>query len=287
MVTKKGIFNKNIIIALFLASLSLWYVLLADNNKLFNIFMLNIGQGDSILISKNYYQILVDTGRSESTLSKVKQYMPYGDNEIELLILSHLDSDHIGGAKNIIDHMKVDEIWTIDWQKDTDTVRELKSKVEEKIILTKFVRAGEEKNIKIRESEIKIKSLNPYGYELDSEGNNNSIVVKVSYGDIDILLTGDLEKEGEKTLIDKNIDLQSEILKVGHHGSKSSSSQEFIDKVKPEISLISVGKNSYGHPGQDIQDRLKNINSKIYRTDESGTIKINSDGKNILVKTEK
>lgn len=284
---KKSIFSKNILIALLLASLSLWYVLFTGNDEHLKVFILNIGQGDSILISKNHYQVLVDTGRGESTLDKVKQYMPYGDNEIELLILSHLDSDHVGGTKNIIEHMRVDEIWTINWQKETDTVRELKNTVEEKKILTKFVRAGEEKNIDTKELKLKIKSLNPFGYELDSEGNNNSIVVKVSYGDIDLLLTGDLENEGEKILIDKNVDLKSEILKVGHHGSKSSSSQEFLEKIKPNSSLISVGKNSYGHPSQAILDRLKNINSDIYRTDESGTIEINSDGKNFLVKTEK
>ena len=96
--------------------------------------MLNVGQGDSILISKKHFQTLIDTGKGEVTLSKVKQYMPYGDNEIELLILSHLDSDHIGGTKNIIDHTKVDELWTLNWQKDTQTVKELKQIVEDRKI---------------------------------------------------------------------------------------------------------------------------------------------------------
>ena len=121
----------------------------------------------------------------------------------------------------------------------------------------------------------------------DSEGNNNSIVIKVTYGDIDFLLTGDLESEGEKRLIDNNTDIKSEILKVGHHGSKSSSSQEFLEKIKPEISIISVGKNSYGHPNQDVLDRLNIIKSKIFRTDESGSIEINTDGKTYSVRTEK
>ncbi|PJB51148.1 hypothetical protein CO100_02500, partial [Candidatus Berkelbacteria bacterium CG_4_9_14_3_um_filter_33_5] len=265
--SKKSLFSKNILIALLLASLSLWYVLIFDKDNLLRVYTLNVGQGDAILISKNHFQLLVDTGRGDMTYSRVKQYLPFNDNKIELLILSHLDGDHIGGGKNIVDKIVVDEIWTLNWQKDTEMVKELKNKVEEKKILTKFIRAGEEKIIQTHEGEIKIKTINPAEYILESEGNNNSIVVKVSYNELDFLLTGDLENEGEKKLLEKNIDLQSEILKVGHHGSRSSTSQEFIDRVKPEVSLISVGKNSYGHPSQDILNRLKSINSKIYRTD--------------------
>ncbi|PIP51282.1 MBL fold metallo-hydrolase [Candidatus Berkelbacteria bacterium CG_4_8_14_3_um_filter_33_6] len=285
--SKKSLFSKNILIALLLASLSLWYVLIFDKDNLLRVYTLNVGQGDAILISKNHFQLLVDTGRGDMTYSRVKQYLPFNDNKIELLILSHLDGDHIGGGKNIVDKIVVDEIWTLNWQKDTEMVKELKNKVEEKKILTKFIRAGEEKIIQTHEGEIKIKTINPAEYILESEGNNNSIVVKVSYNELDFLLTGDLENEGEKKLLEKNIDLQSEILKVGHHGSRSSTSQEFIDRVKPEVSLISVGKNSYGHPSQDILNRLKSINSKIYRTDKSGTIEISTDGKIYSVKTEK
>ncbi|KKP88340.1 MAG: Beta-lactamase domain-containing protein [Berkelbacteria bacterium GW2011_GWA2_35_9] len=285
--SKKSIFSKNILIALLLASLSLWYVLIISADNLLRVYTLNVGQGDAILISKNHFQLLIDTGRGKTTYSRVKQYLPFNDNKIELLILSHLDSDHIGGAKYIIDKIAVDEIWTLNWQKETETVKELKNKVEEKKILTKFVRAGEKKIIQTEEGEINIKLINPEEYILESEGNNSSIVVKINYDELDLLLTGDLENEGEKKLLEKNIDLQAEILKVGHHGSKSSTSQEFIGKIKPEVSLISVGKNSYGHPSQNILDRLKSINSKIYRTDESGTIEISTDGKIYTVKTEK
>jgi len=285
--SKKSIFSKNILIALLLASLSLWYVLIISADNLLRVYTLNVGQGDAILISKNHFQLLIDTGRGKTTYSRVKQYLPFNDNKIELLILSHLDSDHIGGAKYIIDKIAVDEIWTLNWQKETETVKELKNKVEEKKILTKFVRAGEKKIIQTEEGEINIKLINPEEYILESEGNNSSIVVKINYDELDLLLTGDLENEGEKKLLEKNIDLRAEILKVGHHGSKSSTSQEFIGKIKPEVSLISVGKNSYGHPSQNILDRLKSINSKIYRTDESGTIEISTDGKIYTVKTEK
>lgn len=205
----------------------------------------------------------------------IQQNMPY------IFWASMVETDHVGGILSVLEELKVEKVIICE-QEENENYRRFKEIVKNKKIKVYVVKKGD--NVKIEEN-ILLNILWPKDEKIKENAiNNNSIVAKLNYKSFSILLTGDIEKIAENEILkeyeNSNI-LNANILKVAHHGSKSSSINEFLEKVKPQIALIGVGKeNTFGHPNEGVLKRLENINTKIYRTDKKGeiTIKINRKG---------
>lgn len=261
----------------------------ADNLK---VNFINVGEGDCILIeAPNKINILIDGGGTPQSDFDVgnKIVVPYlrrkGINEIDLLILTHPHLDHLEGLLPILKEFKVDMVLDSGLLCDSSEYKEFISLILEKGISYHKAKAGD--NF-IFSNNLEIFLLNPL-YDSDfydeSDFNNASIVVKLFYKNADFLFTGDIEVTAEKKLLVWQNILQSDILKVGHHGSITSTNLEYLDKVDPRIAIITVGKNHFGHPSQKIIERLEDGNIQIYRTDEDGTIIIRTNGQEYWIRT--
>lgn len=238
------------------------------------IYFFDIGQGDSIFIeTESKKQILVDGGPDNRVIQKLSEVMSFWDRTIDLVILTHPDHDHIGGLPEVLKRYKVSGIIETGVQCEKAECKvwnDLKEKEKAVIILPKL---GD--SIVIDEN-TKLLILNPFDSiagEKISRANNTSIVAKFIYGNHNILLTGDIEKQIEEKLVLAGIDIDSDYLKIPHHGSKTSTTEEFLENTSPFMAFISLGrKNSYGHPHEEVISRLEKRNIKYYRTDELGTI---------------
>jgi len=253
---------------------------------------INVGQGDCILIeAPNNIDILIDGGGTPQSDFDVgsKIVIPYlrrkGINEVDLLILTHPHIDHLEGLLPVLKELKVDMVLDSGLTCDLSEYKEFISLIIKKGIPYHKAKVGD--NF-IFSNNLEIFLLNPL-YDSDfykeSDFNNASIVVKLSYKNADFLFTGDIEETAEKKLLVWQNILRSDILKVGHHGSETSTNLEFLDRIDPRIAVISVGKNNFGHPSQKIIERLEDNDIQIYRTDEDGTIIIRTNGQEYWIRT--
>ena len=236
------------------------------------VIFFDVGQGDSIFIeTPNKHQILIDGGPSSSNIAnKLSSFMPFWDKTIDLIILTHLESDHVSGLFEILDNYIVENIlWSGEYKESE------KSKIWKEMI------EKENANIYISNSldqiilnDVYLKIIKVNGEITNT--NDSSVITKLSYRDNSFLFTGDISSKVEKEIISQ--DIQSDIIKIPHHGSKYSSSEEFIKKVSPLLAVIQVGKNSYGHPTDEVLTRLSNFGIKVLRNDLDGDIQIVSNG---------
>lgn len=241
---------------------------------------LDVGQGKAIFIeTPDGNQILIDGGPDNSVVEKLSEAMPFFDREIDLIILTHPDSDHLNGLIEVLKRYSVDKIvetGIVDPSAEYQTWGNL---IKEKNIPVAFALAGQK--IKIGEGfmlEILYPNRSLVGQSF-SNTNQSSIVARLEFGKNSFLFTGDAEESTEYFLVATGVNLDSDILDVGHHGSKNSTSQGFLEAVSPETAVIQVGKNNrYGHPAQETLERLKNI--KILRTDILGDINFTCDIQN-------
>lgn len=242
------------------------------------VVALDIGQGDSILITTpTNQQVLVDGGPSSDVASKVSRYI--GGDDIDLVVATHNDADHIGGLSTVVNNFNVKQAWINGALHTTHTYENWLTSLKDNQVPTKDVRAGEELDL----GQVNLKVLYPtkdYTGIRPEDSNSASIVIKLTYGATSFLLTGDLEKEGEEELIrDNAADLASTVLKVGHHGSKYSTFEDFLNYVHPKLALISVGENNrYGHPAPETIKRLEAASIEYHRTDAEGDLVTLSDG---------
>lgn len=256
----------------------------------FEINLIDVGQGDSILIvTPKNKKILIDGGGNENYDIGANVLIPYLLNkrikQIDYLIISHFDTDHVGGTLRVLEKLKVKQVIISQQKEDSSNFQKFLEITKKRNIKITVVKAGDiiqiEKNIYIEvlwpTKKLEI-STNPL--------NNNSIVAKLIYNNTSILFTGDIEAEAEKELVKKyGHKLKSDILKVSHHGSKTSSTQDFIDKVNPKIALIGVGyKNKFDHPSYTTIKTLEKRKIKIYRTDLMGEINIKIKNSKIMCK---
>lgn len=218
-------------------------------------------------------------------MGKLAREMPFWDNTIDLIILTHPERDHMAGLLEVLKRYKVENILWTGVVRDTEEFKEWKKAIEEEKANIKIAKAGQK--IIALPDELYIETLYPFenlsGQELKNS-NNTSIVSRMVFGGNSFLFAGDIEKSVEKKLTEGENVLGSDVLKVSHHGSKTSSSKELIERVLPQIAVISAGRNnSYGHPHQEVLDILETYGIRVLRTDQHGDIKIISDGKNINV----
>lgn len=236
------------------------------------VIFLDVGQGDSILIQKGTRQILIDGGPSGKVeMAKLGKYLPYFDREIEVVIVTHPDQDHIAGLIDAAQNYKIDRVLLTGAEKDTETFKEWKDVLNYNKIETVEVWRGTE--IKFGDANMKIASP-PSKVSADAgDSNNSSIVARMKYGNNSFLFTGDIESGAEKEILGSGENIDVDFLKVAHHGSKYSSSEAFLDAASPEEAVISVSAtNSYGHPTEAVLGALKKRNIEIFRTDERGDI---------------
>lgn len=241
------------------------------------VHFIDVGQADSILIQQGEQSMLVDAGNNDDG-NLVKDYLQkQGIKNLEFLVGTHPHEDHIGGLDYVINAFKVGKVYMPKASSNTKTFTDVVNAAKNKGLSFTAPNPGE--SFKLGEATVTILSPNGSGYE---DLNNYSIVVKVAFGNTSFLLTGDAEDVSEKEIMAKGFDVSSTVLKVGHHGSNSSTTSEFLNKVNPKYAVISVGKdNTYGHPKQNILDRLKGKSIPVYRTDESGTIVATSNGTSV------
>ena len=258
-----------------------WQVLAAEDGRL-KFYVLDVGQGDAIFIetpAKN--QILIDGGPGRSVLKELGEVMPFHDRSIDIVLLTHPNLDHVAGLVDVLKNYEVKFFVDTDDSYPLAEYELLKKIVKEKNIIHIIARRGT-KFILDRGAEMLV--LHPDKL-LPGDPNQNSIIAKLTFGEIDFLLTGDAEKGEELKLVMNGDDIESEILKVGHHGSKTSSNPLFLEKVKPDYALISVGrKNRYGHPRPEVLEALEAAGAKIFRTDVDSRIHIESDGTDLTLK---
>lgn len=270
---------------LFLTNILAWLVVFdLSRPRLLEVALFDVGQGDTIFIeTPQGHQILIDGGPDSTVLEKLGKEMPFWDREIDLIILTHPDFDHLIGLIEVLKNYKVANIlWTgIEFNNNAyEDWLKIIAEEEAKIIIA---RAGQ----RIKAGEVILEIVYPFenlkGKRI-KDTNNSSIVSRLVFKEVSFLFLGDIYKSAEKEIADKNENLDSDVLKISHHGSKSSSDEEFIRRVSPEIGLISVGKdNNYGHPHQEVLEIMEKYDIKILRTDLDGDIKIFSDGENLTI----
>lgn len=249
--------------------------------KPLEVHFLDVGQGDAILIeTPNQKQILIDGGRNRSVVSHLGELLPFGDRDLDVLIATHPDADHIGGLPEVLDRYEVLLYLEPGVRSENGLVEVLERKVSLKVKERLLAR----QNLKISFGDgVELLILFPNQDVSNFDTNDASIVAKLSYGETSFLLTGDAGFRTENILLNSvgNL-LDSDVLKAGHHGSKNSSSPKFVSAVSPEYAVISAGKdNSYGHPHQEVLKIFEDLNIKIRNTAKEGTITFKSDGKEI------
>lgn len=260
---------------------------LSGNNNSMKAHFINVGQGDSIFIENNSENMLVDTGNSPGGDKVISYLNKINVSKLDRLVITHPDIDHMGGAIKIVEHFG-----NIKHGVFISSVMEGEN-AEAKVAYGKLMKLLEDKNIDVIKvktgdtfdiGDIKNKVL--YG-ETDLAGNDASLVLDVSFLGRNLLLTGDMTGSAENILLNENLIKHYDVLKVAHHGAKTSSSMPFLSKVKPTYSIIGVGKNSYGHPTKETISNLTKVGSKVYRTDRDGSITVTIDDKGINVTKEK
>lgn len=252
-----------------------------DTSKDFIQFM-DVGQADCALIYSNGYCALIDVGLPNTANDLSAQFSDYNITELDVVVISHLHADHVGGLPKLAENFEIKNLIMPTILENSITA----AKSGRDIAISggsKFYDAKQGMNFEIGEFEITILS----NYTDKSNENNRSLFVIAEIDDTQFMFTGDAETKMEKLLLNENLDLDCDVLKVSHHGSNTSSSKEFLDAVTPEYAVISVGEeNIYSHPHKSTLSSLESIDAKIYRTDQSGDITFNFKGEKMTVTKE-
>ena len=254
-------------------------VIFADENTL-NVYFIDVGQADSILLENKGHYMLIDAGNNEDGPKLVNYFNEQDIKEFDYVVGTHAHEDHIGGMDDIIKNFKIDNFYMPDAITTTKTFEDVLDALEETNVIFQTPKVNQTFNLQ----DTTITTLSVTADEKNL--NDTSIVLKVKHGTTTFLFMGDASTKIEKNLLNK--DIKSDVLKVGHHGSRYSTSLEFLKKVSPEYAVISVGENNtYKHPHEEILKRLEEQNIQIYRTDKQGTILAKSNGSIITFSTIK
>lgn len=283
---KKNNLKKYVILILLLSSFFYTFFSYVQKNffKVSNhnlrFHFIDVGQGDSsLIITPKGKTILIDAG-DEAHAKKVVSYVrEQGIEKLDLVIATHPDADHIGGMDKVIKNFDIDVFAMPDVSAKTNQYKQIQRELKAKKMKTTRLYQGDEVQI---DDSLDFEILSPVKGKKYDDTNEYSIVAKIVYKDTSFILMGDATMENEVDIINNVPDIDIDVLKLGHHGSSTSSSDYFITKTSPKIAIISCGKNNkYGHPHQEVMRVLKKHGVTPYRTDEMGDIVITSDGKEI------
>lgn len=258
-----------------------------DDARELEIDFFDIGQGDAIFIQTPTHQtILIDGGRDEAVSEKIAKELQLGQRTIDLVIVTHPDLDHVGGIPSVLRRYHVGMLFMIDATRSLPAYQELIRLAEEQHIPIRYVTTGDMVRFA---PDITMNIFAPEkGATAGGDLNNSSIVGKLTYNKRSFLFTGDAEVESEDRMIGTHAPLAVDILKIGHHGSRYSSSERFLRAVHARVGVISAGAhNTYGHPHPDVLRRMADQHMDVYRTDTHGSVEMTTDGEFITITTEK
>ncbi len=262
-----------IITGLLVADLVVWAMMLAGQRQASEtaLYFLDIGQGDSeFIVLPNNIQILIDGGPSSAVLSNLEKVMPLTDRSIDLVIMSHPQLDHFSGLIDVLKNYDVGAFISTGRKADVGAYKELHAVLRERQV--PYVGLGEGDTINIGDATLTVLGPNPQEL-ISGELNDTTLVLLLKTSQLSALYTGDIG-ENVETRLARDYDIDVDVLKVGHHGSRFSSSRAFLKEASPAISVIEVGKNTYGHPTAAALERLTEFSQKVFRTDTDGLLKI-------------
>ena len=251
-----------------------------ETENTLDITYLDVGQADSILIQNEGHNMLIDAGNNEDGPLLVQYFKEQNITKFDYLIATHPHEDHIGGMDDIINNFDIEKIYMPDVTTTTKTFLDVLEAIEKKNMTYDVPNINQ--NFTLGNTLFQV----IYTGNDKKNLNNSSIILKATFKNTSYLFTGDATSEVEKKILNK--DIQATVLKVGHHGSKYSTTTDFLNKVNPKYAIISVGKNnSYNHPNQVTINKLEKKNIEIHRTDQEGSIFLKSDGKTINITSKK
>lgn len=249
----------------------------------FEAHFIDVGQADATLLFCDDKTMLIDGGNPDDSNVIAAYLKKHNVKHIDYLICSHAHDDHVGGLSGALSVATVGKVFAPKTENDIRSYKSFKKKLAEQHLEIKTPVCGDTFNFGISN----VLFLGPVHENTDNL-NNTSIILKITYGNTSFLFTGDAEHEEELTVIEQDIDLSADVLKVGHHGSAYSTTYLFLREIMPKYAIISVGKhNSYGHPSEQTLSRLNDADVDVYRTDIHGDIVVSSNGETITVQTDK
>ncbi len=242
------------------------------------VHYIDVGQGDATLIKCASHAMLIDGGNNNKGTTVQLYLKKQGVESLDYVIGTHPDADHIGGLDVIVYKYNCEKVIMPDYEKDTRTYQELVDVIHDKNMKITYPVVGEQYAL----GEAKFTIIAPNSNSYGGNANDYSVAILLEYGKNRFLFTGDAEEASETEMLSNGIELSADVYKVAHHGSRSASTQEFLNAVRPKYAVISCGEgNSYGHPHAEVLNRLRSMGVEVFRTDEQGSIIASSDGENI------
>lgn len=242
------------------------------------VHYIDVGQGDATLIKCGSHAMLIDGGNNNKGTTVQLYLKKQGVESLDYVIGTHPDADHIGGLDVIVYKYNCEKVIMPDYEKDTRTYQELVDVIHDKNMKITYPVVGEQYAL----GEAKFTIIAPNSNSYGGNANDYSVAILLEYGKNRFLFTGDAEEASETEMLSNGIELSADVYKVAHHGSRSASTQEFLNAVRPKYAVISCGEgNSYGHPHAEVLNRLRSMGVEVFRTDEQGSIIASSDGENI------
>lgn len=263
---------KYIFVGLFLSLVLIWLGIFSFPDRRLHLIACDVGQGDATIITYGNLDILIDGGPNNKVIDCLGKHLAFWDREIEMVILTHPDSDHYAGLIEVFKRYEVGKFLTNGLGSSSQSYKVLESEVGGRGMKTYIGKTG----TRVRYEKMYLDIVSPQEARNEAESNDNSLVTLLNYGGFEAILTGDAPKEVLNTVsVNKPVDY----IKLSHHGSKTGTDVFTVDAFMPRLAVISVGKNNYGHPNDEVLSLLKEKGIRILRTDEMGNIEVISDGK--------